>query len=60
MNDMERDIGLVLLKRLRQRNLISEEMYVSASHSRFFDRKRFVQCGEGERERNLEGGAAGR
>lgn len=42
MTIVERDIGLALLKRLKQRNLISEETYVSASHSRFFDLSRFA------------------
>lgn len=46
MNDVDRDIGLALLKRLRQRGLISEEAYTSASHSRFFDKKYFVNCTE--------------
>lgn len=42
MNEIDREIGLVLLKRLWQRDFISEEIYHSASRSRFFDRKRFV------------------
>lgn len=46
MNDMDRDIGLVLLKRLRQRGFISEDIYHAASQSRVFDRKRFVSCEE--------------
>lgn len=43
MNEIDREIGLVLLKRLWQRNLISEDIYHSASCSRFFDRKHFVR-----------------
>ena len=43
MNEIDREIGLVLLKRLWQRNFISEDLYHSASHSRFFDRKHFTQ-----------------
>lgn len=44
MNEMDREIGLVLLKRLRQRNLISEECYHSASCSCLFDRKQFEEA----------------
>ena len=36
MTEVDRDIALVLLKRLWQRELISEETYVSACNSRFF------------------------
>lgn len=46
MNDMDRDIGLVLLKRLRQRGFISEDIYHAARQSKVFDRKRFAGCGD--------------
>ena len=36
MTEVDRDIALVLLKRLWERELISEETYVSACNSRFF------------------------
>ena len=42
MNEIDREIGLVLLKRLWQRDLINQELYRSASRSRFFDRKHFA------------------
>ena len=35
MNEIDREIGLVLLKRLWQRDLIDQELYRSASRSRF-------------------------
>lgn len=35
MTEVDRDIALVLLKRLWKRELISEETYVSACNSRF-------------------------
>ena len=41
MTVVERDIGLALLKRLMQRGLISEETYISASHSKVFDFNHF-------------------
>lgn len=46
MNNVDRDIGLALLKRLLTRELISEETYVSACNSRFFDKKRFCRYAE--------------
>lgn len=46
MNEIDREIGLVLLKRLWQRNFISADLYHSASHSRFFDRKHFTHYAE--------------
>lgn len=49
MNEIDREIGLILLKRLWQRDLISENLYHSASRSRFFDRKYFVSDREAER-----------
>ena len=42
MTEVDRDIALVLLKRLWKRELISEEPYVSACNSRFFDKRRFT------------------
>ena len=48
MNEVDRDLGLALLKRLWQRGLISEETYVSASNSHFFDRKRFAHYAEAD------------
>ncbi|MCI7472395.1 MAG: hypothetical protein MSB10_01805 [Clostridiales bacterium] len=41
MNEIDREIGLVLLKRLWQRDFISEELYYSACRSRVLDRKYF-------------------
>ena len=48
MTIVERDIGLALLKRMMQRKLISEETYVSASHSRFFDPDHFSDYAEAD------------
>ena len=48
MNEVDRDLGLALLKLLWQRGLISEETFVSASNSRFFDRKRFTHYAEAD------------
>lgn len=42
MTEVDREIALALLKRLWKRELISEETYVSASSSRFFDKRRFT------------------
>ncbi len=42
MTEIDRDIALALLKRLKERSLITEEQYVSACHSRFFDKKHFA------------------
>lgn len=41
MNEIDREIGLVLLKRLWQRGILAEDVYHAASHSRLFDQKRF-------------------
>lgn len=46
MTIVDRDIGLALLKRLMHRGLISEETYVSACNSRFFDANRFSDYAE--------------
>ena len=48
MTIVERDIGLALLKRLMQRGLISEETYVSACNSPFFDANRFSEYAESD------------
>ena len=48
MTIVERDIGLALLKRLMQRGLISEETYVSACNSTFFDANRFSEYAESD------------
>lgn len=42
MTEVDRDIALILLKHLWERELISEETYVSACNSRFFDKRRFT------------------
>lgn len=46
MTEVDRDIGLALLKLLRKRELISEETYVSCCNSRFFDEKSFTSYAE--------------
>ena len=46
MNEVDRAIGLALLKRLKQRGLISEDTYCSASRSRFFVPKYIVHSTE--------------
>lgn len=42
MTEVDRDIGLVLLKRLWKQNLITEAVYVAACKSEVFDRKNFT------------------
>ena len=42
MTAVDREIALALLKQLWKRELISEETYVSASSSRFFDKRQFT------------------
>lgn len=42
MTEIDREIALALLKRLRQRELITEVNYTAACNSRFFDSKNFV------------------
>ena len=54
MTEVDRDIALVLLKRLRKRELISEETYVSACNSRFFDKCRFTSDTEAMEEIMVE------
>lgn len=46
MTEVDRDIGLALLKLLRKRELISEDTYVSCCNSRFFDEKNFTSYAE--------------
>jgi hypothetical protein len=46
LRPMDRDIALVLLKRLKERQLIGDETYVSACNSRFFDSKNFTDYSE--------------
>lgn len=46
MTEVDREIGLALLKLLRKRELISEETYVSCCNSRFFDEKNFTSYAE--------------
>lgn len=42
MTEVDREIALALLKRLRQRELITEAAYTAACNSRFFDGKNFI------------------
>ena len=42
VNALDREIGLVLLKRLWKRELISEEAYRAACNAPCFDQKRFA------------------
>lgn len=42
MTEIDRDIALVLLKHLWERELITEEVYVAACNSKYFDRKNFT------------------
>ncbi len=46
MTEVDRDIALVLLKRLWKQNLITEEVYIAACNSKFFDRKNFTPVAE--------------
>ena len=55
MTEVDREIALVLLKRLWKRELISEETYVSACNSRFFDKRRFTSD-TGAMEDKIAGG----
>ena len=54
MTEVDREIALALLKRLWKRELISEETYVSASSSRFFDKRRFTSDAEAMEEIMVE------
>lgn len=49
MTEVDRDIALVLLKHLWERELITEETYVSACNSRFFEKRRFTTDAEAEK-----------
>lgn len=46
MTEVDRDIGLVLLKCLWKQNLITEAVYVAACNSKYFDRKNFTPVAE--------------
>ena len=46
MTEVDRDIGLVLLKRLWKQNLITEEVYIAACNSKVFDRQNFTPVAE--------------
>ena len=54
MTEVDRDIALILLKHLWERELISEETYVSACTSRFFDKRRFTSDTEAMEEIMVE------
>lgn len=54
MTEVDRDIALILLKHLWERELISEETYVSACNSRFFDKRRFTSDTEAMEEIMVE------
>lgn len=54
MTEVDRDIALILLKHLWERELISEETYVSACNSRFFDKCRFTSDTEAMEEKIVE------
>ena len=54
MTEVDREIALALLKRLWKRELISEETYVSACNSRFFDKCRFTSDTEAMEEIMVE------
>lgn len=42
MTEADRDIALALLKSLWKRELITEEVYIAACNSKYFDRKNFT------------------
>ena len=46
MNELDREIGLALLKCLYRRKLISEKTFLAACGSRSFDRNRFTPYGK--------------
>ena len=46
MTEVDRDVALTLLKRLRQRELITEAVYAAACNSHFFDSKNFTDYSE--------------
>ena len=56
MTEVDRDIALVLLKHLWERELISAETYVAACNSRFFDKRRFTSDTETVEEMVAEEG----
>ena len=57
MTEVDRDIALALLKRLRERELITQTQYAAACGSRCFDTRRFGGCAAAEND-DLEGGTA--
>lgn len=60
MTEVDRDIALVLLKRLWKQKLITEEVYIAACNSKFFDRKNFTPVAESfETEIEISDEAAG-
>ncbi len=46
MTEVDRDIALALLKSLWKRELITEEVYIAACNSKYFDRKNFTPVAE--------------
>lgn len=46
MTEADRDIALALLKSLWERELITEEVYIAACNSKYFDRKNFTPVAE--------------
>ena len=46
MTEVDRDIALVLLKHLWERELITEGVYIAACNSKYFDRKNFTPVAE--------------
>lgn len=54
MTEVDRDIALALLKRLRQREMITAAAYTAACNSRFFDSKNFVSYAD-LKENNSDG-----
>ena len=59
MTEVDREIALALLKRLWKRELISEETYVSASCSRFFDNRQLTSDTESVNKISEEGSTDG-
>ncbi len=54
MTEVDREIALALLKRLRQRELITEAVYTAACSSHFYDSKNFFGQANPDK-RSLEG-----
>lgn len=57
MTTVDREVALALLKRLRQRDLITQEAYVAACNSRFFASKNFTDYADptGDNQNGKEG-----